>query len=62
VGPLTLPPTGSIYADSNVFIYSIERIDPYRTVLDDFWLEVRTKQAAVITSELALLFAPNKPP
>ena len=31
VGPLTLPESGPIYLDACAFIYSVERIEPYRT-------------------------------
>ena len=34
MGSLTLPSIGPIYLDANGFIYSVERIEPYRTVLE----------------------------
>lgn len=34
MGSLTLPATGSVYLDANCFIYSVERVDPYRDMLD----------------------------
>ena len=35
-----LPETGKIYLDANCFIYSVERIDPYREILDTLWQAV----------------------
>ena len=32
--------SGTVYLDVNGFIYSIERIDPYRSMLDTLWLTV----------------------
>ena len=55
MGELIWPPTGSVYLDTNSFIYSIERIDPYRTPLDILWQFVSVGQVKVVTSELALL-------
>jgi len=61
VGVLTLPESGTVYLDANVFIYSIERIDPYRSMLDTLWLTVSTGQVTVVTSELTLLELLVKP-
>jgi predicted nucleic acid-binding protein len=55
VGSLTLPGTGSAYADANVFIYTVEHIDPYRIVLDAFWRDVQSAHTSVLTSELSAL-------
>lgn len=40
MGTLTLPSEGKIYLDVNCFIYSVERIDPYRVSLDVVWQAV----------------------
>jgi uncharacterized protein len=63
VGSLELPATGNIYLDTNCFIYSVERIDPYRAVLDTLWqaISVSNGQLVVITSELTLLEVLVKP-
>ena len=61
MGSLELPVTGHIYLDTNCFIYSVERIDPYRTVLDTLWQAVSDGQLLVITSELTLLEVLVKP-
>jgi len=61
VGTLTLPTSGTVYLDTNSFIYSIERIDPYRAVLDILWQAVSNGQFTVVTSELTLLEVLIKP-
>jgi predicted nucleic acid-binding protein len=61
VGALTLPASGTIYLDANGFIYSVERIDPYRSMLDTLWLTVSAGQIKVVTSELTLLEVLIKP-
>jgi len=55
VGELIWPPAGVVYLDTNSFIYSVERIDPYRAVLDTLWQSVSAGQVKVVTSELTLL-------
>ena len=61
MGALVLPASGNVYLDANGFIYSIERIDPYRSVLDTLWQTVSTRQITVVTSELTLLEVLVKP-
>ena len=34
MGPLTLPAVGPIYLDASAFIYSVERVEPYRELLE----------------------------
>ena len=41
MGSLMLPPSGPVYLDANGFIYSVERIEPYRTLLEPMWLLAR---------------------
>ena len=61
MGALELPASGKIYLDANCFIYSVERIDPYRAVLDTLWQAVSVGQILVVTSELTLLEVLVKP-
>jgi len=61
VGELVWPPNGIVYLDTNSFIYSVERIDPYRTILDILWQSVSAEQVKVVTSELTLLEVLVKP-
>ena len=41
MGPLILPPGGPIYVDANAIIYSVERIEPYRSLLMPMWEEAK---------------------
>ncbi len=61
MGELVLPASGSVYLDANGFIYSVERIDPYYTILDRLWQATKSQQIIVITSELTLLEVKVKP-
>lgn len=61
MGTLTLPSEGKIYLDANCFIYSVERIDPYRASLDALWQAVSVGGIIVATSELTLLEVLVKP-
>lgn len=61
MGELVLPASGNVYLDANGFIYSIERIDPYRSLLDALWQTVSSGQITVVTSELTLLEVLVKP-
>lgn len=61
MGSLELPASGTIYLDANCFIYSVERIDPYREILDTLWQAVSTGKFTVATSELTLLEVLIKP-
>ncbi len=46
MGRLTLPSTGPVYLDASGFIYSVERIEPYRTLLEPMWLQLRQGSSA----------------
>jgi len=61
VGELVLPTSGTVYLDANCFIYSIERIDPFRAILDTIWQAVSIGHITVVTSELTLLEVLVKP-
>lgn len=61
MGSLTLPNCGSVYMDSNAFIYTVERIAPFYPLLDSIWSDVRAKQIPVVTSELTILEVLTKP-
>jgi len=49
MGSLVLPTSGIVYLDANCFIYSVERIDPYRAILDTLWQTVSGGQVKVVT-------------
>ena len=61
MGSLTLPPSGSVYLDANGFIYSVERIEPYRTLLEPMWTMAQTGQFEIVSSELVILETLVKP-
>lgn len=56
MGRLTLPDQGAIYLDANCFIYSVEEIEPYRTLLEPVW-----RRGGIVTSDLTLLEVLVKP-
>ncbi len=55
MGALTLPTSGKVYLDANSIIYSVERIEPYRTLLDPLWQAAGLESFGIISSELTLL-------
>ena len=61
MGALTLPDSGPIYLDANGFIYSVERVEPYRGLLDPMWRQAQSGVFRVISSELSLLETLVKP-
>ena len=61
MGSLTLPTSGPVYLDANGFIYSVERIEPYRTLLEPMWLSAHASQFEIISSELVILETLVKP-
>lgn len=61
MGSLTLPARGPIYLDANGFIYSVERIEPYRTLLEPLWQQAQEGQFQIVSSELTLLETLVKP-
>jgi hypothetical protein len=54
VGPLMLPATGSVYLDTNSVVYSVERIAPYRALLQPCWDNANPQAYSMVTSELTL--------
>ena len=61
MGQLTLPPSQYVYIDANIVIYSVEKIDPYCTLLQPLWHAAQQGQFIVISSELAMLETLVKP-
>jgi len=61
VGRLTASSGAPYYLDTNCFIYYVEQVAPYMTVIDQLWDEVHAQQVRVITSEFTLLEALVKP-
>lgn len=61
MGTLALPASGLVYVDANAVIYAIERIEPYRTLLEPLWQAAHSGTVSVITSELTWLETLTKP-
>ena len=61
MGPLSLPARGPVYLDANAFIYSAERIEPYRTLLEPLWTEAYAGRFSIVSSELVVLETLVKP-
>ena len=54
MGTLTLPSSGSIYLDTSAVIYSVERNEPYLTLLAPAWQQAEAGQLVVVCSELVI--------
>lgn len=61
MGPLTLPTAGSVYLDASGFIYSVERVEPYQTLLEPMWRQARSGIFAIVTSDISVLETLVKP-
>jgi predicted nucleic acid-binding protein len=61
MGQLILPPSGYVYVDANTVICTVEKIDPYWTVLQPLWYASQQGQFLVISSELIMLETLVKP-
>ena len=61
MGSLTLPDSGTVYLDSSGLIYSVERIEPYRALLEPMWQQANAGQFTIVSSELAILETLVKP-
>lgn len=55
MGSLSLPSSGSVYLDANSIIYSVEGVEPYRTLLEPLWLSSGPATFWLVSSELTLL-------
>lgn len=47
--------------DANCFVYSVEHIEPYYTILDIVWQSVKSGNLRIVTSEMTLLEVLVKP-
>jgi predicted nucleic acid-binding protein len=55
MGSLSLPPSGPVYGDAQIFIYSVEKHPIYAPLLRPLWESVARGDIEVVTSELTLL-------
>lgn len=58
---IDLPSSGSVYLDTNCFIYSVEKLDPYASWLVPVWEQAAAGRFLVVTSVLTLLECLVKP-
>lgn len=61
MGPLVLPPAGLVYLDASGLIYSVERVEPYRTLLEPMWQQADNGDLVIVSSPLLLVEALVKP-
>ena len=61
MGPLTLPSSGLVYLDASGLIYSVERVEPYRTLLEPMWHEAEDGNLTVVSSPILVIEALVKP-
>lgn len=61
MGPLILPLTGLVYLDANGLIYSVERVEPYRTLLEPMWQEAQDGNITIVSSPVLVTEALVKP-
>ena len=61
MGPLILPAGGPVCVDANAIIYSVERIEPYRTLLAPMWEEAKAGRFTLAGSHLVVLETLIKP-
>ena len=61
MGTLILPPAGSVYVEANTVIYAVEKVEPYKSLLDPLWIAAGSGQVTIVTSELTRLEVLAKP-
>ena len=61
MGSLTLPQGGLIYVDASSLIYSVERVEPYRTLLEPMWQDAQDGNITLVGSPILVLEALVKP-
>jgi hypothetical protein len=55
MGSLILPRSGTVYADAQIFIYSIEKHPDYAPFLLPLWYAVAGEAIEVVSNELSLM-------
>ena len=55
MGPLALPPAGLVYLDASGLIYSVERVEPYRTLLEPMWQEAQDGNLTIVSSPVLVV-------
>ena len=61
MGSLTLPQAGIVYLDANGLIYTVEGIEPYRSLLNPMWEAAEDGALTVVSSGLIVAETLVKP-
>lgn len=61
MGSLTLPDGGLAYLDANSLIYTVERVEPYRSLLDPMWQAAQHGGLTVASGGLIVVESLVKP-
>ena len=61
MGPLVLPIAGLIYLDASSLIYSVERVEPYRTLLETMWQQAQDGNLTIVSSPVLVVEVLVKP-
>ncbi len=61
MGPLNLPTGGLVYLDANGLIYSVERVEPYRTLLEPMWQAAQEGDLTLVSSPILIVETLVKP-
>jgi predicted nucleic acid-binding protein len=61
VGTLTLPDTGQVYLDASPIIYSVEKIEPYWSLLQPLWHRAQAGHVTLVSSQLLFIETLVKP-
>lgn len=61
MGSLVLPAAGLVYLDASVLIYSVERVEPYRTLLEPMWRQTQDGELAIVSSPIIVIETLVKP-
>ena len=61
MGSLTLPDGGLVYLDANSLIYTVERVEPYRSLLDPMWQAAQRGGLTVASAGLIVVESLVKP-
>ena len=61
MGSLTLPQAGLVYLDANGLIYTVEGIEPYRSLLNPMWQAAEDGALTVASSQLIVTETLVKP-
>ena len=61
MGSLALPPGGLVYLDASGLIYSVERVEPYRTLLEPMWQAAQDGNLSIVSSPVLVVEALVKP-